>query len=138
MSSVFVCWLFKVLSQAKVFHCITKFFCLFVMRAVNTDINVSHHAPVPITKQVLMFLWYMANQNSFREISDKCDVPHSSAHRIILVVLNTICTMEPTFISWPDVCKTATSVAFHHICDLICNVSGAINVWHIRMQRPQI
>ncbi|MEQ2253295.1 hypothetical protein ILYODFUR_030648 [Ilyodon furcidens] len=59
-------------------------------------ISVVHHAVV------LMFLWHMANQNSFREISDKCDVPHSSAHRIILEVLNTICTMEPTFISWPN------------------------------------
>ena len=43
--------------------------------------------PVPDDKKLLMFLWYMANQNSFREISDKFDVSQSAAHGVIRQVL---------------------------------------------------
>lgn len=38
---------------------------------------------VPVSKRVLMFLLYMVNQYSFREVLDKFDVSQSSAHRII-------------------------------------------------------
>ncbi|KAM3866921.1 putative nuclease HARBI1 [Diretmus argenteus] len=94
--------------------------------------------PVPVTKKVLMFLWYMANQNSFREMSDKFDVSQSSAHRIIMEVLNTICTMGSTFISWPNACeKAASAAAFHRLCGLD-GVIGAIDGCHIRVQRPPI
>lgn len=91
--------------------------------------------PVPVTKMVLMFLCYMANQNSFREMSDKFDVSQSSAHRIILEVLNIICTMGPTFISWPNTCERAASAAaFHHRSGVI----GAIDGCHIRVIRPHV
>ncbi|XP_051538282.1 uncharacterized protein LOC127431780 [Myxocyprinus asiaticus] len=94
--------------------------------------------PVPVTKKVLMFLWYMANQNSFREISDKFDVSQSSTHWIILVVLNIICTMGTTFISWPNTCeKAASAAAFHRLCGL-SGVIGAIDGCHTRVQRPHI
>ena len=43
--------------------------------------------PLPVPKKVLMFLWYMANQNSFREISDKLNASQSATHRAILQVL---------------------------------------------------
>ncbi|CAL8252423.1 unnamed protein product [Arctogadus glacialis] len=42
-----------------------------------------HSQVLPIAKMVLMFRWYMANQNSFREFN----VSRSSAHRAILRVL---------------------------------------------------
>ncbi|KAL0974029.1 hypothetical protein UPYG_G00214470 [Umbra pygmaea] len=94
--------------------------------------------PVPVTKKVLMFLWYMANQNSFREMSDKFDVSQSSAHRIILEVLTIICTMGPTFISWPNACEKAVSAAeFHRLCG-IRDVIGVIDGCHIRIHRPPI
>lgn len=100
--------------------------------------TVLHTWSVPVTKKVLMFLWYMANQNNFREMSDKFDVSQSSAHRIILEVLNIICTMGLTFISWPNTCeKAASAAAFHHLCGL-SGVIGAIVGCHIRVQRPSI
>lgn len=94
--------------------------------------------PVPPTKKVLMFLWYMANQNSFREMSDKFDVSQSTAHRIILQALNIMCTIGSSFISWPNTCeKAASAAAFHRLCGL-SGVIGAIDGCHIRVQRPPI
>lgn len=94
--------------------------------------------PVPATKKVLMFLRYMANQNSFREMSDKFDVSQSTAHRIILQALNIMCTIGSSFISWPKTCeKAASAAAFHRLCGL-SGVIGAIDGCHIRVQRPPI
>ncbi|XP_074553186.1 uncharacterized protein LOC141809867 [Halichoeres trimaculatus] len=92
--------------------------------------------PVPATKKVLMFLWYMANQNSFREMSDKFEVSQSTAHRIILQVLDTMCTMGSSFIRWPNACeREASAAAFHHLCGLR-GVIGVTDGCHIRVQRP--
>lgn len=87
----------------------------------------AHQAMVNITsdaaarkEKVLMFLWYMANQNSFREISDQFDVSQSSAHRIILEVLNTIST-----IFWPNACEKTSRA---HASDNICGLSHVVDV----------
>lgn len=94
--------------------------------------------PVPTTKKVLMFLWYMANQNSFREMSEKFDVSQSTAHRAVLQVLDIICTMGTLFISWPNASeKESSAVGFRCLCGLT-GVIGAIDGCHIRIQRPQI
>ncbi|KAL7402703.1 hypothetical protein ABVT39_018615 [Epinephelus coioides] len=95
-------------------------------------------APVPVTKKVLMFLWYMANHNSFREMSDKFFVSQSTAHKTILEVLNIMCTIGPTFISWSNVCKKAASAAAFHWLSGLSGVIGAIDGCHIGVQRPPI
>ncbi|KAG7463223.1 hypothetical protein JOB18_029688 [Solea senegalensis] len=95
-------------------------------------------APVPVTKKVLMFLWYMSNQSSFKEMSETFEVSQSTAHRVISEVLNTVCTLGPTFVSWPDACeKAASAAAFHRLCGLR-DVIGAIDGCHIRVQRPPV
>lgn len=111
-----------------------------MMKLQDNGIQKQHSQglPVPATKKVLMFLWYMANQNSFREMSDKFDVSQSTTHRIILQVLNIMCTIGSSFISWPNTCeKAASAAAFQHLCGLsgvICAIDGC----HIRVQRPPI
>ncbi|CAL8235932.1 unnamed protein product [Boreogadus saida] len=64
------------------------------------------HGLLPIAKKVLMFLWYMGNQNCFREISDKFNVSSSSSHRAILQVLTTMSTFGWPFVSWPKGCAS--------------------------------
>nr|XP_020487137.1 protein ALP1-like [Labrus bergylta] len=116
-------------------------FDYLLMKLQENGITKEHSKglpPVPVTKKVLMFLWYMANQNSFREMSDKFDVSQSSAHRVILEVLNIMCPMGQHFISWPNSCEKATSAdAFQHLCGL-SGVIGAIDGCHIRVQRPPV
>lgn len=81
-----------------------------------------------------MFLWYMANKNSFREMSDEFVVSQSSP-KIILELLSTISMMGPTFIYWPNACeKAATDAGFHRLCG-ISDVIGGIDGCHIRLQR---
>ncbi|XP_061085078.1 uncharacterized protein LOC133118834 [Conger conger] len=126
---------------ARHFHVTKPQFEYLQMKLQENGIKKEHSQglpPVPVTKKVLMFLWYMANQNSFREISDKFDVSQSSAHRIILEVLHIMSTMGQTFISWPNTCeKAASAAAFHRLCGL-SGIIGAIDGCHIRVQRPHI
>ncbi|XP_035847590.1 uncharacterized protein LOC118493103 [Sander lucioperca] len=57
--------------------------------------------PLPVPKKVLMFLWFMANQNSYREISDKCNASKSGTHGAILQVLTIMSGIGTNFVSWP-------------------------------------
>ncbi|KAM9832236.1 uncharacterized protein ACB057_007849 [Neosynchiropus ocellatus] len=99
----------------------------------------SHGLPaVPATKKVLIFLWFMANQDSFRQISGRFGVSQSSAHRVIQQALNIMSTIGTSFVSWPNADeKAASAAAFHHLCG-IKGVIGAIDGCHIRIQRPPI
>ena len=54
----------------------------------------------PATKTAL-FLWYMANQISYRELSDKFDISISRAHDIVSKVLIKVCDMAGEYITWP-------------------------------------
>lgn len=104
-------------------------------------LSSEHHqgmTPVPAPKKLLMFLWYMANQTSYREISKKFKVSQSSAHRVILQVLKCMSGVGTTFISWPNSSKKKSSAsAFQRLCG-VEGVIGAIDGCHIRVQRPAV
>ncbi|KAG5275883.1 hypothetical protein AALO_G00125580 [Alosa alosa] len=100
-----------------------------------------HHQglpPMPIAKKVLMFLWYMANQNCFREIGDKFNVALSSAHRAILQALTVMSTLGQTFVSWPTGCEKRVSATSFQYKSGLEGVIGAIDGCHIRIQRPPV
>ena len=91
---------------------------------------------IPLRQKLALFLWYLANQNSFLEMSDKFNMSQSSAHRCIVEVLSDFCNMVPSFVSWPTICeKTASSAAFNTKCG-IQGIIGAIDGCHIKIQRP--
>ncbi|KAJ8391892.1 hypothetical protein AAFF_G00083630 [Aldrovandia affinis] len=56
---------------------------------------------IPVKQKVALFLWYMANQNSFREMSDKFNVSQSSAHRYMLLGDSAYISRDYTFIITP-------------------------------------
>ena len=100
---------------------------LEIIRPQNVDI-----------KKVIMFLWYLSNQNSFRELSDKFDISQGAAHNAIVEMLDTTCELASTFIIWPSECeKQGNAVVFHRKCG-IHNILGAIDGCHIRIQRPPV
>lgn len=116
--------------------CVTKpqFECL--ARKLQDNGVEKHHSqglpPVPTTKKVLVFLWYMATQHSFREIAARFDLSQSTVHRIIAQVHNIMSTIGSCFISWPNTCeKAASAAAFHRLCGL-SDVIGVIDGCHIR------
>ena len=95
--------------------------------------------PLPVAKKVLMFLWYMAHQYSFREISDKFNVSRSSAHRAVFRVLTIMSALGQAFVSWPIGIseKGESATSFERICGLE-GVIGVIDGCHIRIQKPPI
>ena len=94
--------------------------------------------PMPAPKKVLMFLWYMANQNSYREISDKLNVCKSAAHTAILQVLSIMAGIGHHFVSWPRGCEKRMSATAFKRTSGLDGVIGAIDGCHIRVQRPPI
>ncbi|KAM3876298.1 uncharacterized protein ACN63O_024338 [Diretmus argenteus] len=117
-------------------------FDFLVIKLEQQRLNQGHHfgglPDVPLHKKLLMFLWYMGNQNSFREISDRFDVSPSTAHRAILDVLGTLCSLTSSFIAWPNHCeKRVSAAAFARVCG-INGIIGAIDGCHIKIQRPII
>ncbi|XP_027025348.1 protein ALP1-like [Tachysurus fulvidraco] len=93
---------------------------------------------VPVRMKVLMFLWYMGNQNGFRDISDKFDVSESTAHKSVLEVLTIFSNLGASFISWPNAGRKKTSsAAFQKLCGL-SGIIGVIDGCHIKINRPNI
>jgi len=83
-----------------------------------------------------MTLWYLANQNSFREISDKFNITRSSAYRLVMGVLQDICKMGEQCIVWYTEAEKADTAELFFGDTGIRNVIGAIDGCHIRISRP--
>ncbi|KAF7990580.1 hypothetical protein HCN44_000385 [Aphidius gifuensis] len=49
---------------------------------------------IPHEKAFLMTLWYMANTESFRQISDRFDLVKSSAHRVLQNTLDFLISLQ--------------------------------------------
>lgn len=95
-------------------------------------------ARIPVEKKVVMLLWYLANQNSFREISDKFDVSQGAAHNVIIEMLDRTCAIAEHYIVWPNDCqKTIQAALFRRSCG-IDGIVGAIDGCHFRIQRPPV
>ena len=107
-------------------------------RAACTANIAMDFPPLPVPKKVLMFLWYMANQNSYREISDKFNASQSATHGAILQVLTIMSGIGTNFVSWPRGCEKRMSSAIFQRISGLDGVIGAIDGCHIRVQRPPI
>ena len=74
-------------------------------------LNTALGGPTRISQNIktLIFLWYMANQNSFRELGDTFNVAQSTTHDVVIQVLTAICHMAPAYMKWPSLSQT-------HLC----------------------
>ena len=95
------------------------------------------HHQVQFEIKVAMFLWYMANQNSFREIGDRFNVSKSTAHDIIFRMLDHVSGLGQDYVKWPDQQEKETSAGVFRRLSGKHNVIGAIDGCHIRIQKPQ-
>ena len=83
-----------------------------------------------------MFLSYMANQNFFRELSDKFNVCQGKAHAIIFQVTQCVVNIARDIITWPTNCEKQASAAVFYRSTRRRNVIGAIDGCHLRIQIP--
>ena len=72
------------------------------------ELNIELGGPtrIPQNFKTLIFLWYMANQNSFRELGDIFQVAQSTAHDVVIQVLTAICHTAPAYMKWPSLSQT--------------------------------
>lgn len=58
--------------------------------------------PIPFEKQVLAFVWFIANSEVMRSVCDRFDVTLSSLNRIILRVSGACVNLRNDYIKWPN------------------------------------
>ena len=86
-----------------------------------------------VRKQILVFLWYIANQDSMREISKLFGISKSTVFRCIRRVSDALCDLKSKLIKWPDI-ETQQNISedIENQCK-IPNVIGFIDGTHIRL-----
>ena len=86
-----------------------------------------------VEKQILVFLWYISNQDVIREIGRLFGISTSTAHTCIRRVASALCEIRNSVIKWPDLeeqntISTEVENRYH-----IPNVIGFIDGTHIRL-----
>ena len=88
--------------------------------------------PVPILKQVCIFLWYCATTDQLRELGDRFNVSNSTAHGIVRRVFNAIIDcLLPHVIKWPSGNRLREVMEGFKLLKNFENVIGAIDGTHI-------
>jgi len=64
--------------------------------------NGSGRATIPPSKQVLAFLWSMADQEPARAVADRFDITMSSVDRVLKRVSQAAIHLSGQFIRWPN------------------------------------
>ena len=77
-----------------------------------------------VTHKCIMFLWYLANNNTFRKLSDKFNIAKGWAYE------------TTDNITWLGDCEKAANVTSFHKTTRGCDMLGAIDGCHIRLQKP--
>ena len=85
-----------------------------------------------------MFLWYIGNQNSYREISDRFDIGQGTAHKVIVAVADTLCSISDRYICWSNATMKESSRIEFLAKTGIDQVIGAIDGCHIQIIKPVV
>ena len=60
-------------------------------------------APIPPPKQVLIYLWVMANgRETTRQVSDRFNVTMSSCARVLCRVNAAVLSLRERYVKWPN------------------------------------
>lgn len=93
--------------------------------------------PISAEMSFLIFLWFIANTEPLRTISNIFNISISSTFRVIRRVITWVLTKLDDIIKWPQ-----TNHAIINTCDgfyskkNISNILGAIDCTHIRIAKP--
>ena len=80
-----------------------EIFCREVMQTGQIRVgNRSGRPSIPPQKQVLLFLWAMANKEPTRTIADRFDVTLSSVNRVIRRITQAVVDLRGQYITWPN------------------------------------
>nr|XP_019529758.1 putative nuclease HARBI1 isoform X2 [Aedes albopictus] len=92
---------------------------------------------VPAKQQMLSFLWFCANKNSYREIANMFNMCEATYFRCLENILNFFCDISSIVIRFPESEEEKQQVAagFKGIAG-IDNVIGAIDGCYISIRKP--
>jgi len=81
-------------------------FEILVREAVGTGVlpigNVFGRQVIDARKQVSIFLWFIANQESTRLVADRFNVTFSSVSRVVRRVMESVLALRNQYIKWPN------------------------------------
>ncbi|XP_023214767.1 putative nuclease HARBI1 [Centruroides sculpturatus] len=72
------------------------------LQTSETDGIGKNLTTIPVIKKILITVWYLANQESYRQIADRFRVWKSTAHYIISATIKAIASHQHDFIQWPE------------------------------------
>ncbi|XP_018392976.1 PREDICTED: uncharacterized protein LOC108772029 [Cyphomyrmex costatus] len=99
------------------------------LRAINTE---GGRNPIPMEKQLLVAIWFIATPDSYRSVSTKFGIGKGTAFRALRRVTYALHCIAPRLIQWPKTRPTVTKVMeqFRKACGFP-NVIGAIDGTHV-------
>ncbi|XP_018574653.1 protein ALP1-like [Anoplophora glabripennis] len=115
--------------------------CNFVIDLLNTRNVLSSYKcgreNISPEKATYMTLWYLANTETFRQISDRFGVSKSSAHGIIMKVVNFLVNKSQNYIFWPSGRRKLDIIKNFKEKSGIDGIIGAVDGCHIQIKKPQ-
>src|SRR5580765_2155721 len=69
---------------------------------LESNNNNGGHPNVPLEKAILSTLWLLANQDSFREVSNLFNLSRSTLHKLFYDVCGALCNMINEYLYWPN------------------------------------
>ncbi|GLV40085.1 uncharacterized protein CBL_02970 [Carabus blaptoides fortunei] len=116
----------------------TSEFCIDQLAAANILATHSYgREKVSPKKAFLMSLWYLSNQETYRQISDRFGVSESCSLTIIRRVVKYVVSISPTHIKWPSQEQQIVIANEFEKKQGLKGVVGAINGSHIIINRPR-
>ncbi|XP_066600586.1 uncharacterized protein [Prorops nasuta] len=93
--------------------------------------------PISAKLSFLMFLWFIANTEPLRTLSDRFNISVSSVFRVLRRVINWLLTKVDEVISWPQDHDLSNIIAGFKRKRGINNVIGTIDSTHIKIAKPK-
>lgn len=85
---------------------------------------------------MLLTLWYLSNQETFRQISDRFNVTESSSYRVLKKIIEYFTLNSKKYIYWPNESqRDSISNGFKEMQN-IGSILGAIDGCHINIRKP--
>ncbi|XP_023239515.1 putative nuclease HARBI1 [Centruroides sculpturatus] len=93
---------------------------------------------ISTNKEVLLSIWTLANQESFRGISDRFGLSKGHAYRNFMNFCNKMCSMSSNFIKWPSNNLDDTVHKFEQLRKIpLPGVIGCVDGTHIFIKAPK-
>ena len=97
---------------------------------------LSGRSPIGTKMTILLALWYLANQTTYREIAKEFGVTESTVHKAVKVVVKELNNLQGRFIKWPSAPEIVQEEQHFLQISRIEGTIGAIDGCHVKIKSP--